>query len=130
MKHERTAKIIGWTDAQDDELIALAGTMPSPELAEKIGRNFRQMQVRASKLGVSLAFRRTYTEWTRNQDDFLKDWCNKQLSHRRVKKILNIPGCFDKDPYEITHAELGAFLGKTVPSLRGRVGKLKREGLI
>lgn len=128
MKHERTAKIIGWTDAQDDELIALAGTMPSPELAEKIGRNFRQMQVRASKLGVSLAFRRTYTEWTTKEDEILIAWSKKNLCDFYAKKVIDATG--SSDPYAATHAQLCAYLGKTVPSLRGRIGKFKREGLI
>ncbi|QHZ59574.1 hypothetical protein sortkaff_26 [Escherichia phage sortkaff] len=123
-----TAEIIGWTDAQDAELIRLAGTMPREELAKKIGRNFRQMQVRASELGVSLAFNRTYTEWTTGEDSRLLRFLEHELTEADLDELVISTGRGVVVPDELTHAHVANWLGKTVPSLRGRIMKFKREG--
>lgn len=123
-----TAEIIGWTDAQDAELIRLAGTMPRKELAERIGRNFRQMQVRASELGVSLAFDRTYTGWTEAEDAKLLRFLEHELTEADLDELVIATGGRVVVPDELTHAHVANWLGKTVPSLRGRIMKFKKEG--
>lgn len=124
-----TAKIIGWTDDQDEELVRLAGTMPRKDLAEKLGRNFRQMQVRASELGVSLAFERPYG-WTKQQDDKLIRWVEGELNEAELDELVIATGRSRVVPDELTYAHIANWLGKTVPALRGRIAKFKKEGKI
>lgn len=123
-----TAQIVGWTDAQDQELIRLAGTMPRAELARKIGRNFRQMQVRASELGISLAFDRTYKPWTTAEDEKLLRFLEGELNEAELDELVIATGRAVVVPDELTHAHVANWLGKTVPSLRGRIMKFKKEG--
>lgn len=125
-----TAKTIGWTGQEDAELERLAGTMPAQELATTIGRNFRQMQVRASKLGVSLAYRRTYTEWTTGQDARLVRFWVDELTPDDVVEIAETTGIYEVTRDELTHEDVAMWLNKTRPSVRGRLGKFKREGRI
>lgn len=124
-----TAKTIGWTGQEDAELERLAGTMPAHELATTIGRNFRQMQVRASKLGVSLAFRRTYTEWTTGQDArLLRFWEDKLTPEDRAELEIACGKMVRKA--DLTHAHVANWLNKSRPSIRGRLAKFKKEGKI
>lgn len=123
-----TAEIIGWTDAQDEELIRLAGTMPRGELARRIGRNFRQMQVRASELGISLAFERTYKPWTTTEDEKLLRFMEGELNEAELDELVIATGRAVVVPDELTHSHVANWLGKTVPSLRGRIAKFKKEG--
>lgn len=124
-----TAKVIGWTDEQDEELIRLAGTMPRKELAEKIGRNFRQMQVHAHELGVSLAYERPYG-WTRQQDDKLIRWVEGELNEAELDELIAVTGHGVVVPDELGLKHIAEWLGKTVPALRGRIAKFKKEGKI
>lgn len=123
-----TAKIIGWTDEQDAELERLAGTMPPKDLAKKIGRNFRQMQVRAHHLGVSLAYSKTYTQWTTEEDRKLARWYEGLLTDEDLDELEIATGRKVMIPDGLTHAHVANWLGKTVPALRGRIAKFKKEG--
>lgn len=120
--------VIGWTSEQDAELMKLAGTMPSRELAEMLGRNFRQMQVRASHLGVSLAFNRTYTEWTTGQDARLLRFWEDKLNADDLVEIAETVGIYEVTCSELTHDHVATWLSKTRPAVRGRLAKFKREG--
>lgn len=124
---EVTAKIIGWTNEQDDELERLAGTMPPKDLAKKIGRNFRQMQVRAHHLGVSLAYSKTYTQWTTEEDRKLARFWMDELTPEDRKEIEVACGKMVRKA-DMTHAHVANWLGKTVAALRGRIAKFKKEG--
>lgn len=123
-----TAKIIGWTDDQDAELVKLAGTMPPHELAKRIGRNFRQMQVRASKLGLSLAYNRTYTQWTMDEDRKLLRFWEGRLTDEDLEELVIAVGAWVIVPDELTHAHVANWLNKTRPAVRGRLAKFKKEG--
>lgn len=123
-----TAEIIGWTDEQDRELERLAGTMPPKKLAGHIKRNFRQMQVRAHHLGLSLAYNRTYTQWTSTEDAKLLRFLERDLNEADLDELVEVTERRVVVPDELTHKHVAKWLGKTVPSLRGRIGKFKREG--
>lgn len=125
-----TAKIIGWTDEQDAELTRLAGTMPAPDLAKKLKRNFRQMQVQASKLGISLAYRRTYTQWTTEEDRKLVRFWEGLLTDEDLDELVIATGRRVIVPDELTHAHVANWLNKSRPAVRGRLAKMKREGKI
>lgn len=125
-----TAKIIGWTDEQDAELVRLAGTMPAPDLAKKIKRNFRQMQVQASKLGISLAYRRTYTQWTTEEDQKLVRFWEDKLTPEDVVEIAETTGIYEVTRDELTHEHVATWLDKSRPAVRGRLAKFKKEGKI
>ncbi|AZF88774.1 hypothetical protein sortregn_11 [Escherichia phage sortregn] len=125
-----TAKIIGWTDEQDAELVRLAGTMPAPDLAKKIKRNFRQMQVQASKLGISLAYRRTYTQWTAEEDRKLVRFWEDKLTPEDVVEIAETTGIYEVTRDELTHEHVATWLDKSRPAVRGRLAKFKKEGKI
>ncbi|QBZ71578.1 hypothetical protein HOV35_gp13 [Escherichia phage Sortsne] len=123
-----TAKIIGWTDEQDAELERLAGTMPPKDLAKKIGRNFRQMQVRAHHLGVSLAYSKTYTLWTTEEDRKLARWYEGLLTEQDEDELVAVVPHGVIVPDGLTHKHVANWLGKTVAALRGRIAKFKKEG--
>lgn len=125
-----TAKIIGWTDEQDAELTRLAGTMPAPELAKKLKRNFRQMQVQASKMGISLAYRRTYTQWTTEEDRKLVRFWEGLLTDEDLDELVIATGRRVIVPTELTHAHVANWLNKSRPAIRGRLAKFKKEGKI
>lgn len=125
-----TAQIIGWTDEQDAELVKLAGTMPPHELAKRIGRNFRQMQVRASKLGLSLAYNRTYTQWTTEEDRKLVRFWEGLLTDEDLDELVIATGRRVIVPTELTHAHVANWLNKSRPAIRGRLAKFKKEGKI
>ncbi|QHJ81010.1 MAG: hypothetical protein [Caudoviricetes sp.] len=123
-----TAKIIGWTDEQDAELERLAGTMPPKDLAKKIGRNFRQMQVRAHHLGVSLAYSKTYTLWTTEEDRKLARFWVDELTPEDVVEIAEATGIYEVTRANLTHDQVAQWLNKTRAAVRGRLAKFKREG--
>lgn len=125
-----TAKTIGWTGQEDAELEKLAGTMPAHDLAKLIGRNFRQMQVRASKLGVSLAYNRTYTQWTTEEDRKLVRFWEGLLTDEDMDELVIATGRRVIVPTELTHAHVANWLNKSRPAIRGRLAKFKKEGKI
>lgn len=125
MGGKTTAKIIGWTDAQDAELARLAGTMPPHDLAEQLGRNFRQMQVRASALDISLAFQRTYTYWTIEDDRALRRFMDGNMTAEDLEGIAAVTG--DYEIQRVTQKLIGIWLGKTKAAVAGRLMKFKRE---
>ena len=125
-----TAKTIGWTGQEDAELEKLAGTMPAHDLAKLIGRNFRQMQVRASKLGVSLAYNRTYTQWTTEEDWKLVRFWEDELTPEDVVEISETTGIYEVTRSELTHEHVATWLNKSRPAIRGRLAKFKKEGKI
>lgn len=127
---KKNATRIGWTGQEDLELEKLAGTMPAHELAKLIGRNFRQMQVRASKLGVSLAFRRTYSWWTTDEDKRLIRFWEGLLTDEDLDELVIATGRRVIVPDELTHAHVANWLNKSRASVRGRLAKFKREGKI
>lgn len=124
----KTAEITGWTPEQDAELVKLAGTMPPQDLAKKIGRNFRQMQVHAHKLGVSLAFCKTYTTWDTTDEASLLRFLNGELTDADLDELVIATGRGVVVPDQLTHAHVANWLGKTVPAVRGRIAKFKKEG--
>lgn len=123
-----TAETIGWTDEQDAELIRLAGTMPPKEIAKQTRRNFRQMQVRAHILGVSLAYNRTYTQWTTGEDARLLRFLEDKLTDEDCVEISEITGIYEISADKLRHQDVADWLDKTVASLRGRIAKFKKEG--
>lgn len=127
---KKNATRIGWTGQEDLELEKLAGTMPAHDLAKLIGRNFRQMQVRASKLGVSLAHRRTYSWWTTDEDKKLIRFWVDELTPDDVLDIAQATGLHEVTRADLTHEQVGQWLNKSKASIRGRLGKFKREGKI
>ncbi len=62
-----------WSSAEVDQLKSLAGTVSTDEIAKTVNKTKKQVQAKAQRLGLSLAFKNKQPKsWVKSDVDFLK----------------------------------------------------------